>query len=158
MNETAKPRVDDSVESMDQHINLFTDQNAAQRGCGGYTDIKTGQTPTFYAMLLFHRGFCDYAFDDTFSFLHRNDPYFGTFGQLACLMTEQCYVMPKQLNDLKDGGWKLKPQFAKYLTSLDGIPIQSQSDHSADREFFDSIPDTFIKLYGNTLNKAVLSH
>ena len=64
--------------------------------------------------------------------------------------------MHKQLNDLKDGGWKSKPHFAKCPTSLDGISIQS--DHSADREFFYSLPDTFIKLYEKTLNKAVLSH
>ena len=130
MNETAKPRINDSVESIEQHINSFTNQNAIQRGCDGYIDIKTGQTPTFYVMLLFHRAFCEYAFNDTFSFLHPNDPYFGTFGQMARLMLEQCYVMHRQLQDTKGDGWESKPQFTKYRASLVGIPLQS--DHSVD--------------------------
>ena len=43
---------------------------------------KPRDSPTFYAMLLFHRGFCEYMFNDHFDFLKKNDQYFGpgTFG------------------------------------------------------------------------------
>jgi hypothetical protein len=64
--------------------------------------------PTFYTMLLFHRAFCKYTFDDTFDFMLKDDPYYGknTFGQVARLMPERAYVVHQRMKQLKDGGWK----------------------------------------------------
>jgi hypothetical protein len=59
-------------------------------------------------MLLFHRAFCKYTFDDTFDFMLKDDPYYGknTFGQVARLMPERAYVVHQRMKQLKDGGWK----------------------------------------------------
>ena len=67
-------------------------------------------------MLLFFRGYTDSFFNDHWAFLMRNDPYFGpgTHGQLARFMAERVYLMQKELDELKDGGWKNNPAFAKY--------------------------------------------
>jgi hypothetical protein len=58
-------------------------------------------------MLLFHRAFCEYAFDNTYNFLLRDDPYYGknTLGQVARLMPEQAFVLNQRLQQLKDRGW-----------------------------------------------------
>jgi hypothetical protein len=58
-------------------------------------------------MLLFHCAFCEYAFDNTYNFLLRDNPYYGenTFGQVARLMPERVYVLHQRLQQLKDGGW-----------------------------------------------------
>ena len=106
-------------------------------------------------MLLFHRAFCEYAFNDNFGFLLRNDPYFGsgTFGQLAGFMPERIYVMHKQLSELKDGGWMEKPEFSKYLRALKGIPERSES--CADKGFFDKLPEKFFEEYKCTFKKHV---
>ena len=57
-------------------------------------------------MLLFHRAFCEYAFNDTYNFLLRDDQYYGknTFGEVARLMPERAFVLYQQLQQLKDGG------------------------------------------------------
>ena len=66
----------------------------------------------------------------------RNDLYSGsgTFDQLAHFMPERIYVIHKQLPKLKDGGWMEKPEFAKYIKAIKGIPERSES--CADKEFF----------------------
>lgn len=84
MNEAAKPSClngtnDNSVESL-------IDSQDPHRDIHHYSDQQSSTSPTFYTMLLlFHRAFCEYLFDDTFNFLLRDDPYFGinTFGQAA---------------------------------------------------------------------------
>ena len=98
--------------------------------------LKPGDSPTFYAMLLFHRGFCEYMFNDHFNFLKKNDQYFGpgTFGQLSCFMAERTYVMKMHLECLKNGGWKDLKEFADYAESLMGVP--ERSDDCANCAFF----------------------
>ena len=123
MNEKAEPSIKES-ESIGTFIDSFTDEAVAtEKGCDS---LQPGDSPTFYTMLLFHRGFCEYAFNDHFSFLLRNHLYFGngTFGQLSQYMAERTYVMQSELNELKDGGWeKVKCNaFEKYKKALKGCP------------------------------------
>ena len=153
MNERAEPKLVENQDNMDDFINSFTDENTSRRGSD---TITPGKSPTFYTMLLFHRAFCEYAFNDNFSFLLRNDPFFGagTFGQLSRFMPERVYVIYKQLSELEDGGWKTKPEFAKYLQALDGIPESSNS--CADKEFFDKLPIKFMEDYKRNLDKHIL--
>mmetsp|Transcript_13666 Transcript_13666/g.29759 ORF Transcript_13666/g.29759 Transcript_13666/m.29759 type:complete len:124 (-) Transcript_13666:44-415(-) len=108
-------------------------------------------------MLLFHRAFFDYAFNDNFAFSSRNDPYFGsgTFGQLARFMPERIFVMYKQLSELKDGKWKEKKEFAKYLEALEGIPESSTS--CANKEFFDKLPTKFMEEFERNLETHILN-
>ena len=158
MNERAEPNLEGS-ESIGNFIDSFTDESAAtKRGCDSLTALQPGDSPTFYTMLLFHRAFCEYAFNDNFSFLLRNNSCFGegTFGQLSQFMAERTYVMYKQMNELKDGGWENVEgdAFKKYKDALKGIP--EKSEHSADRSFFNAMPNTFIANYEKSLNEHVL--
>ena len=82
----------------------------------------------------------------------RNDPYFGagTFG----FIPERAFIISKQLSELKDCGWKTKPEFSEYLEALEGIP--KESDNScATMEFFDELPVKFMDDYGRNLKKHV---
>ena len=162
MNERAKPKLKDG-ETLEDYIESMTDENVDARGGNTVSPpkgcdavLKPGDSPTFMTMLLFHRGFCEYAFNDNFSFLLRNDPYLGhgTFGQLARFMPERSYIMFKQITELENGGWKTKPQFAKYLHALKGVP--EVSEHAADRAFFLDLPVKFLKVYKNNLYKHIL--
>lgn len=141
--------VGESIESL---VDSMTEQSAPD--ARGFID--PGQSPTFYTMLLFHRAFCEYTFNDNYGFLLKNDSYYGngTFGQLARHMAERTYVMHRQLEELKDGGWRGKPQFAKFVKALEGIP--KETEHGANLEFFESLPDNFIKIYEDTLTISIL--
>ena len=63
--------------------------------------------------------------------------------------------MYMQLSELKEGKWKDKPEFTKYLKALEGIPEMSKS--CADEEFFDKLPTKFIKEFGRNLENHVLN-
>ncbi len=150
MNETAKPvqnntSVDSLIESSD--INAEDESFLSPRH----------SSPTFYTMLLFHRGFCEAAFDDSFSFLLQDDPYFGhnTFGQGARHMPERAAVMLQQINALKDGKWRGKPQFAKFEEALKKVPVES--DHVATVSFYEKLIEKFLKLFEKYLEKHILN-
>ena len=48
-------------------------------------------------------------------------------------MPERIYIMHKQLDELRDGGWRHFPQFEKFVESLTGV--LEKSDSCADRVF-----------------------
>ena len=108
-------------------------------------------------MLLFHCAFRDYTFNDKLLFLLLNDPFFGAgiCGQLACFMPEQVYIIYQQSYELKDGKWKNKPEFAKYLEALKGIPESSKA--CANKEFFEQLPIKFMEDYERNLDKYILN-
>lgn len=80
MNERAEPVLSED-EDLDDFVESFNEDNASETA----TEVPTRHpiSPTFYTMLLFHRAFCEYTFNDNFDFLKRNDLYFGsgTLGQ-----------------------------------------------------------------------------
>ena len=154
MNERVEPTLVENQDNVDYFINSFTDENMSRRGSNA---ITPGKSPTFYKMLLFHRAFCEYAFDNHFLFLLRNDPFFGvgTFGQLARFMPERVYVICQQLYELKDDKWKNKPEFAKYLEALKGIPKSSKS--CANKEFFEQLPIKFMENHEHNIDKHILN-
>ncbi len=55
------------------------------------SELKPGDTPTFYGALLFFDGFYQHYFKDMFNFLAQNDPMLGkgTFGHLARFIPER---------------------------------------------------------------------
>lgn len=104
MNETAPY---DSADN--QSVESLIDSQDVDADHGNFVSpANKSSPPTFYTMLLFHRAFCEYAFNDSFGFLLRNDPYYGknTFGQVARLMPERVAVMYQRLQELKGGKWK----------------------------------------------------
>ena len=156
MNERAVPVLSED-DDLDDFVASFNEDNASDT----VTEVPTRHpiSPTFYTMLLFHRAFCEYTFNDNFDFLKRNDLYFGsgTFGQLARFMPVQVYVMHKQLEELKNGGWKKKKPFEKYVEALKGIPQTSANeDNKADQAFFEDMSKKFLSIYENTLNDHLL--
>ena len=62
--------------------------------------------------------------------------------------------MFKQLNELKDGGWKTQQQFAGFVKALHGVPEKTK--HGASRDFFLDFPDKFIGLYEKSLSDHIL--
>jgi hypothetical protein len=102
MNERAEPSVD-ITDNIHHYIELFTTNNANERGCDKRNNaISLETSPTFYTMLLFFQAFCKYAFNHHFAFMKCNDPYFGsgTFGQLTCFMPERIYLMKREVSTL----------------------------------------------------------
>lgn len=147
MNERAEP-----PETFDtQSIESFIDSQNIEADVPSTCNTKS--TPTFYTMLLFHKAFCDYAFNDNFAFLLRDDPYYGinTFGQGSRHMAVRCYVMRKQLDELKNGGWKEKDEFTKFKEALANIPKESK--HDAKRAYFGRMVEKFFGIYEENLEK-----
>jgi hypothetical protein len=159
MNERAEPSVD-IKDNIHHYIELFTTNNANERGCDESNNaISLEMSPTFYTMLLFFQAFCKYAFNHHFAFMKCNDPYFGSgmCGQLACFMPEHIYLMKREVSTLQgeDGnGWKGIDLFAPYLKALSNVP--KKSNHLADRSFFEKLPIKFINEYHSNLDKHLI--
>ena len=162
MNERAEPLL--TPGDVDEFVEGFNVDNAESMGANEVnvpTNLGSADrpiSPTFYTMLLFHRAFCEYTFNDNFDFLKRNDIYFGsgTFGQLSRFMPVQIYVMRKQLDELKDGGWKEMKEFEPYIEALKGIPERSSDDNDADQAFFENMSKKFISIYEVSLDEHLL--
>jgi len=58
--------------------------------------------------------------------------------------------MHKQLEELKNGGWKNKKPFEKYVKALEGIPQTSANEDN--KAFFEDMSNKFLSIYENTLN------
>ena len=112
MNEKTEPKIRENADNVDDFISSFMPENSSKRGGDADIDsidrdtIRPGNSPTFYTVLVFHRAFCDYAFNDYLAFMLRNNPYFGagTFGHLSRFMLQRAFVISKQLPELEDGG------------------------------------------------------
>ena len=59
--------------------------------------------------------------------------------------------MYMQLSELKDGKWKDKPEFAKYLKALKGIPEMGKSCADADADFLISYQPSSSRILGAIL-------
>jgi hypothetical protein len=159
MNERAEPLVD-ITDNIHHYIELFTADNADERGCNKRNNaISLETSPTFYTMLLFFQAFCKYAFNHHFAFMKCNNPYFGSgmYGQLASVMPERIYLMKREVSTLQGedcNGWKGINLFAPYLKALSNVP--KKSNHSADWSFFEKLPIKFINKYHSNLNKHLI--
>lgn len=148
MNERAKPALDD------RSIERFIDSQNPDDESGNGEYVQQESSPIFYTMLLWHRAFTDYVFNDSWRFLLQNDPYFGpgTFGQCARFMAERAAVIKQRLDDLRAGehedGWKDIPAFAKYLEAAMGVPEATENPNYVNRNFFlKELPAEFIRLF-----------
>ena len=89
--------------------------------------LQRNDTPVFYAMLLFFRGFGDAYFDDCFNFTMKDDPILGegSYGQISRFCVERCYIMHKILHDmetgLETGTWMERAEFKEYRAALQGV-------------------------------------
>jgi hypothetical protein len=74
------------------------------------------KSPTHYTSLRWLVAFGDAFFDGNMEWLKRHDPVFGagSYGHISRLVPEHLFVMYKQFEAMKDGGWKTMPQFAGY--------------------------------------------
>ena len=145
---------DNDVQTFDQFIDSFSDENTSE----DYYVPKPGETPTFYAMLLWMQGFAESYFDDMFDWMMRFDPELGngSWGQTARLAVERCFVMHKMLQDLENDGWKNKPQFKPYLDSIKGIP-KKDSISKVGKEYFDEMPGKVLEKFRFVFEKHVVS-
>lgn len=119
---------------------------------------RQGVTPTYYTMLLFHQAFCEYAFNDNYEFILRNDPYYGrnTFGQVSRLMPERAAVMHQKVHELMDGGWRNKEEFKPFLEALDRVPESGTTNHKADKQFYTDMVETFLRIFNQNYDKHIM--
>ena len=112
-----RPDNDEDLVIDDFNADLYLVEDQAQ------PPLKRNDTPIFYAMLLFFRGFGDIYFDDMFHFTMKDDPFLGegSFGQISRFCVERCYIMHKLLSDIEKGNWKEWTQFQEYTRALEGV-------------------------------------
>ena len=172
MNERAEPelaRHDDEFADVEEFVESFSDEAVAEAaGCNEIIDTSTAKksiSPTFFTMLHFHKGFCDYTFNNHFDFLKRNDMYLGkgTFGHLSRFMPVQIYLMKKELDELRAAfstdEWKKLPEFKEYANALDGIPptASDKEKNCADMAFFKQLHIKFFDRYEKSLTDHLLT-
>jgi hypothetical protein len=106
------------------------------------------QTPTHYASLQWIVGFGGAMFDGNMEWAKRNDPVFGdgSYGHIARLLPEHIYVMERQLNDIKDGGWRDMKEFEGFIESVDGINNMGKIEKCG-KEFFERLPTLFLERF-----------
>ncbi len=110
--------------------------------------LKRNDTPVFYAMLLFFRGFGDVYFDDMFNFCMKDDPILGTgsFGQISRFCVERCFIMHKLLDDIQNGQWIDRAEFKGYKIALEGVNNKKE---------FDNMTTIFFQRFRNMFDKHV---
>ena len=93
--------------------------------------------------------------------MKKNNPYFGdgSYGQLAQFMSLQSYLMIRDLNVLvdEDGNgdrWREIDEFVPYCNAIRNIPINTE--HAANQEFYNILPQTFIREYRRALTKHLI--
>jgi len=163
MNEKAKPMMlEDTMESIDRFTDTFSTENVTERGGDEDNNFGVGSSPpAFYTMLLFFDGFCKYTFTYHFEIMKKNNPYYGdgTYGQLAQFMSLQAYLIVRDLNVLvgEDGngdGWRGIDEFGPYCKAISNIP--SNTDHAANKEFYNILPRKFIGEYRRAITKHLI--
>ena len=103
MNMKSAPKTPQDGSSYADSIEATNEQSAENQALNGqYTQPIKEAESTLYIMLLFHRAFTDYAFNDTWRFLLQNNPHFGTntFGQGAQFVAERAAILYKKATEL----------------------------------------------------------
>jgi len=137
-----RPDNDEDLVIDDFNADLYLVEDQAQ------PPLKRNDTPIFYAMLLFFRGFGDIYFDDMFHFTMKDDPFLGegSFGQISRFCVERCYIMHNLLSDIEKGNWKEWTQFQEYTRALEGVN---------NKDDFDKMTTIFFQRFRNVFDKHV---
>lgn len=87
-------------------------------------------------------------FDGNMEWAKRNDPIFGdgSYGHIARFLPEHIFIMERQLNELKDGGWKEMAEFAGFVESVEGISEMGKIEKCG-KEFFERLPELFLERF-----------
>eukprot|EP00956_Cyclotella_meneghiniana_P017275 scaffold27981_cov37-Cyclotella_meneghiniana.AAC.6 len=80
-------------------------------------------TPTHYASLQWIVAFGEAFFDANMDWAKTNDLIFGpgSYGHITRLVPEHLFMMKKQFDGLRDGGWKSNSLFNGFSRAVDGI-------------------------------------
>jgi hypothetical protein len=112
------------------------------------------ESPTHYTSLRWIVAFGDAFFDANMEWVKRQDPVFGagSYGHISRLVPEHLFVMYKQMERLKDGGWKDVPEFAGFLKAVEGVEPAGHINKGG-KEFFERLPDLFFERFNETFNE-----
>ena len=88
-------------------VELFTEENTERDWAENV--IQPDKSPTFYTMLTVCNRFSEYIFSGNVGFLQPIIYFFGQilFANCTRFMPERTWVMQVQLDELKDGCWKI---------------------------------------------------
>ena len=116
--------------------------------------MRRHDTPTHYAHLQWIVGFGDAMFDANMEWAKRNDPVFGpgSYGQISRLIPEHLFVMEKQLQKIRNGGWKTLPEFGGYIEAMEGVPSKGPVENKG-REYFEKLPSLFLERFEETFTR-----
>eukprot|EP00956_Cyclotella_meneghiniana_P010989 scaffold15408_cov41-Cyclotella_meneghiniana.AAC.7 len=114
----------------------------------------TQDSPTHYASPKWVVAFGDSFFDAHMEWVKPHDPVFGagSYGHISRLVPEHLFVMSKQFNGLKKGGWKSTLEFAGFVKAVDGIEPAGEINKGG-KEFFDRLPDLFFERFEEAFNE-----
>jgi hypothetical protein len=71
------------------------------------------------------------------------------------LVPEHLYVMQKQINALKDDGWKSNPLFSGFIKAVEGVSEMVGVEKSG-REFYHRLPGLYIERFEQTLHEHTM--
>ena len=113
------------------------------------------KTPSFFAQLLFLKAFSKAFYENAYKMSMRCDPKYGraSHGYTSRHCVERCYVMKKQLGELKSG-WKTHPDFLPYLNAIAEMPELGKIDKGG-KEFFEQVPVLFFSTFLSSYQKLV---
>jgi hypothetical protein len=110
----------------------------------------TQDSPTHYTSLRWIVAFGDAFFDANMEWVKRHDPVFGagSYGHISRVVPEHLFIMHKQLESLKNGGWKTAPEFAGCMKAVNGVKPMGKV-HKGGKEFFERLPTLFFERFEN---------
>eukprot|EP00956_Cyclotella_meneghiniana_P016988 scaffold27384_cov36-Cyclotella_meneghiniana.AAC.11 len=111
-------------------------------------------TPTHYASLQWIVAFGEAFFDDNMDWAKTNDPIFGpgSYGHITRLVPEHLFMMKKQYDALRDGGWKNNPLFNGFSRAVDGVAPRGDLDKCG-KEFFERMPELFLQRFEESFSE-----
>lgn len=167
MNMKSAPKEAEDATTFADSIDSTDDESAENQALNGqFTQPIKESESIFYIMLLFHRAFTDYAFNDTWRFILQNNHHFGsnTFGQGAQFMAERAAILYNKAMELMTvddngvPGWKTASDgFKKYIEAAETVPEVAAKDGDVDRIFFlEELPRKFLEIYTKNINEWIL--
>jgi hypothetical protein len=114
----------------------------------------TQSSPTHYTSLRWLVAFGESFFDAHMEWAKRHDPVFGvgSHGHISRLVPEHLYLMHRQFEELKNDGWKTKPEFAGFLKAVDGVNEKGEISNVG-KEYFQRLPSVFLDKFEETFKE-----
>jgi hypothetical protein len=111
-------------------------------------------SPTHYTSLKWIVAFGDAFFDANMEWVKRHDPVFGagSYGHISWLVPEHLFVMHKQIESLKNDGWKSVPEFAGFNRAVEGVNCMGAVNKGG-KEFFERLPNLFFEQFETTFQE-----